>query len=96
MGMPVRIDDALSNQARATARALRRTIAGQIEFWAVVRRTALDNQNLPIDIIRDLLVARGEGQTLATLLCLKASGADGNGRSGTAKRHVQPPPKTKS
>ena len=66
MGMPVRIDDTLYNQARATALAERRTIDGQIEFWAVVGRTALDNPDLPIDFIRDLLVARGEGPTLAT------------------------------
>ncbi len=66
MGMPVRIDDALYNQARAQAQAERRTIAGQIEFWALVGRTALDNPDLPIDFVRDLLVARAEGPTLAT------------------------------
>ena len=66
MGMPVRIDDALYDQARAQAKAERRTIAGQIEFWALVGRTALDNPDLPIDFIRDLLVARAEGPTLAT------------------------------
>ena len=66
MGMPVRIADALYAQARAQAQAERRTIAGQIEFWAIVGRTALDNPDLPIDFVRDLLVARAEGPTLAT------------------------------
>jgi len=66
MGMPVRIDDALYEQARAQAQAERRTIAGQIEFWALVGRTALDNPDLPIDFVRDLLIARAEGPTLAT------------------------------
>jgi hypothetical protein len=66
MGMPVRIDDALYNQARAHAQAERRTIAGQIEFWALVGRTALDNPDLPIDFVRDLLIARAEGPALAT------------------------------
>lgn len=66
MGMPVRIDDALYNQARAQAQAERRTIAGQIEFWAVVGRTALDNPDLPIDFVRDLIIARAEGPTLAS------------------------------
>ena len=66
MGMPVRIDDSLYEHARAHAQAERRTIAGQIEFWAIVGRTALDNPDLPIDFVRDLLVARAEGQTLAT------------------------------
>ena len=66
MGVPVRIDDALYDLARAQAHAERRTIAGQIEFWALIGRTALDNPDLPIDFVRDLLIARAEGATLAT------------------------------
>ena len=66
MGMPVRIDDDLYDQARAQAQAERRTIAGQIEFWAIVGRTALDNPDLPIDFVRDLIIARAEGPVLAT------------------------------
>ena len=66
MGIPVRIDDTLYDQARAQAQAERRTIAGQIEFWAMVGRTALDNPDLPIDFVRDLLIARAEGETLTT------------------------------
>ena len=66
MGMPVRIDDTLYDQARAQAQAERRTIAGQIEFWAIVGRTALDNPDLPIDFVRDLIVARAEGPSLAS------------------------------
>jgi hypothetical protein len=66
MGIPVRIDDALYEQARAQAQAERRTIAGQIEFWALVGRTALDNPDLPINFVSDLLIARAEGPTLAT------------------------------
>ena len=66
MGMPVRINEALYDQAKAQAQAERRTIAGQIEFWALMGRTALDNPDLPIDFIRDLLIARAEGPTLIT------------------------------
>ena len=66
MGMPVRIDDALYNEARAHAHAERRTIAGQLEFWAMVGKAALDNPDLPIEFVKDLLIARAEGQSLAT------------------------------
>ena len=66
MGMPVRIDDALYNEARAHAHAERRTIAGQLEFWAMVSKAALDNPDLPIEFVKDLLIARAEGQSLAT------------------------------
>ena len=66
MGMPVRIDDALYNEARAHAHAERRTIAGQLEFWAMVGKAALDKPDLPIEFVKDLLIARAEGQSLAT------------------------------
>ena len=66
MGMPVRIDDRLYELAKAHAHAERRTIAGQIEFWAMVGKTALDNPDLPIDFVRYLMVARAEGSKLAT------------------------------
>jgi hypothetical protein len=66
MGMPVRIDDQLYEQAKAHAFAERRSISGQIEFWAMVGKAALDNPDLPIDFVRDLLVARAEGPSLAT------------------------------
>ncbi len=66
MSMPVRIDDTLYEMARAQANAERRTIAGQIEFWAMVGKAALDNPDLPVDFVRDLLIARAEGPALAT------------------------------
>ena len=77
MGIPVRIDDALYDQARAQARAECRTIAGQIEFWAMVGRTALDDPDLPIDFIRDLLISRSEGSTLATPFVTEGNRIDG-------------------
>ena len=60
MGMPVRIDEKHYDQAKAAAGAEFRRIAGQIEFWAKVGKAALDNPDLPVDVVRDLLVARGE------------------------------------
>jgi hypothetical protein len=66
MSKPVRIDDQLYEQAKAHARAERRSIAGQVEFWAMVGKAALENPDLPIDFVRDLLVARAEGPALAT------------------------------
>ena len=66
MGMPVRIDDRLYELAKAHAQLERRNIAGQVEYWAMVGKAALDNPDLPIDFVRDLLVARAEGPILAT------------------------------
>lgn len=72
MGMPVRIDDDLYEQAKAHAQAERRTIAGQVEFWAMVGKAALDNPDLPVDFVRDLLIARAEGPTLAKVFVPQA------------------------
>lgn len=66
MGMPVRIEDALYENAKIHAKAECRTIAGQIEFWAKVGKAALDNPDLPVDFVRDLLIARAEGRENAT------------------------------
>lgn len=66
MGMPVRIDDELYEDAKAHARAECRTIAGQIEFWAKVGKAALDNPDLPVDFVRELLIARAEEPADAT------------------------------
>jgi hypothetical protein len=66
MGMLVRIDHHLYEHAKVHAQAERRTIAGQVEFWAMIGKNALDNPDLPIDFMRGLLVARAEGPTLAT------------------------------
>ena len=66
MGLPVRIDSDLYDQAKSHAHAERRTIAGQIEFWAIIGKAALDNPDPPIDFVRDLMIAKGEGKALAT------------------------------
>lgn len=66
MGMPVHIDDLLYEDAKSHARAECRTIAGQIEFWAKIGKAALDNPDLPVDFVRDLLIARTEEREDAT------------------------------
>jgi hypothetical protein len=66
MGIPVRIDDELYKDAKAHAKAEFRTIAGQIEFWAKVGKAALDNPDLPVDVVRDILIAKAEGRRAAT------------------------------
>ena len=64
--MPVRIDDTLYEQARAEAQIEHRTIAGQIEFWAMVGRAALDNPDLPVTFVAQSLAALAEPREHAT------------------------------
>lgn len=64
--MPVRIDETLYEQARAEAKVERRTIAGQIEFWAMVGRAALDNPDLPVTFVAESLLSMSEPREQAT------------------------------
>lgn len=65
MSITIRVDEDIYNDARKTARAECRTIAHQIEYWAKIGKAALDNPDLPIDFIRDILIAREQDSSLA-------------------------------
>lgn len=58
--LSVRIDANLVNAARATAKAEFRTLQGQLEFWALVGRAALDNPDLPASFIAQSLMSMAE------------------------------------
>ena len=60
MGMPVRIDDLLYEQAKNEAKIEHRSIAGQIEFWASVGRAAIDTPDLPIEFVVQVLASLKE------------------------------------
>jgi hypothetical protein len=60
MSMPVRIDKETYERAKAEAAIEHRTIAGQVEYWAKVGRTAIDNPDLPINFIIDVLASMAE------------------------------------
>ena len=60
MSTSIRIDDSLYQEAKVRAKAEFRTIPSQIEFWARIGRAALDNPDLPIEFVRDVLIARQE------------------------------------
>lgn len=65
MGIPIRIDETIYNEAKKVARAERRSITHQIEFWAVVGKCALDNPDLPIEFVRDLLISKNQDSAVA-------------------------------
>lgn len=58
MGVSIRVDDSLYEAARRRAKAEFRTIPSQIEYWARVGKAALDNPDLPVEFIRDILIAK--------------------------------------
>lgn len=65
MSIAIRIDETIYNAAKKTARAEYRSISHQIEYWAMVGKCALDNQDLPIEFIKDVLIAKNLDESLA-------------------------------
>jgi hypothetical protein len=60
MSISIRIDDVLYDAAKARAKAEMRSVPQQVAYWAKVGRAALDNPDLPIEFIRDTLIATQE------------------------------------
>mgnify|MGYP000364003270 CR=1 FL=1 len=56
----VRIDKELFDAANVEGKANLRSTAQQINFWARIGRNALANPDLPVDVVRDLLIAKEE------------------------------------
>lgn len=65
MGVPIRIDENVYNEAKKVARAECRSIPSQIEFWAKIGKCALDNPDLPIEFIQELLISKNVDRSLA-------------------------------
>ena len=56
MAIAVRISDDLVRKARSRSKALKRSLAGQIEYWAKIGELAEDNPDLPFSFIQDILI----------------------------------------
>jgi len=56
MPIAVRISDDLVKKARARSRALNRSVAGQIEYWAKIGEIAEDNPDIPFSFIQEILI----------------------------------------
>ena len=65
MGVPVRIDEFIYNEAKKVARSEFRTIPNQIEFWAHLGKCALDNPDLPIEFVKDIIMSQRQDRSLA-------------------------------
>ena len=64
-GIPIRINEDIYKAAKQTAKAECRSIPNQIEFWAKVGKCALDNPDLPIELVQELLVVKYQDRVLA-------------------------------
>ena len=60
MSVSIRVNDELYSLAKTQAKAEFRPIPSQIEYWARVGRAAMDNPDLPIEMVEKLLIAINE------------------------------------
>ena len=65
MGTPIRVSDDIYLAAQRVASAERRSIPQQIEFWALIGKTALENPDLPVEFVRELLISKHTDRALA-------------------------------
>jgi len=63
MAQSVRIKDELVESARSVAKAEHRSLAGQVEHWAMIGRAAEENPDLPFSVIREILMAQSEAES---------------------------------
>ena len=60
MATTVKLSDEIISKARITSKALNRSLAGQIEYWARVGKLVEENPDLTYEFIKDILIAEKE------------------------------------
>jgi hypothetical protein len=58
MPTAVKISDELIAQARIKSKIFKRSIAGQIEYWAQIGKIVEENPDLPLLFIQDVLLGK--------------------------------------
>ena len=60
MSTVIRISDELDQEAKTRSNVEKRSMTGQVEYWAKIGRIAEDNPDLPFSFIREILLAQEE------------------------------------
>ncbi len=58
MAKAVKVSDDLFEKAKIQSKVFKRSIAGQIEYWAKIGQMIDENPDLPLPFIQDILVGR--------------------------------------
>ena len=58
MPTAVKISDELIAQARIKSKIFKRSIAGQIEYWAQIGKIVEENPDQPLPFIQDILLGK--------------------------------------
>ena len=58
MSTSIKISSEIAQEARLTAKVTRRSMAGQVEYWAFIGKVAEENPDLSFLVIKDILLGR--------------------------------------
>ena len=58
MTTAVKVSDDLFDKAKIKSKIFKRSIAGQIEYWAKIGQIVEENPDLPLPFIQDALIGR--------------------------------------
>jgi len=58
MSTAVKISDDLVAKAKVKSKVFKRSVAGQIEYWAQIGQIVEDNMDLPLPMIQDILIGK--------------------------------------
>ena len=60
MATAVKISDNLFARAKIKSKVFKRSVAGQIEYWATIGQIVDENPDLPLPLIQEILIAKEE------------------------------------
>lgn len=60
MATAVKVSDDLFKKAKIQSKVFKRSIAGQIEYWAKIGQMIEENPDLPLPLIQEILIAKEE------------------------------------
>lgn len=60
MSTAIRISDSLVNEAKTMSKIKKRSLTGQIEYWALIGKIAEENPDMPYLLIREMLIGLEE------------------------------------
>jgi len=58
MPTAVKISDDLVAKAKVKSKVFKRSVAGQIEYWAKIGQIVEDNPDLPLPMIQNILIGK--------------------------------------
>jgi hypothetical protein len=58
MSTAVKISDGLAQKAKIRSKVEKRSVAGQIEYWATTGEIVEENPDLPYSFIKDILIGK--------------------------------------